>query len=165
MRTIEQLDQVRKERGFSQSSVAQAMHVSPPVLSRALRGNPTQGFLERYQQALDDISRGTTPKHIAAIAKPIALRNRVDELYLFGSMARGEGRADSDIDFIYHFSPDANPLIDVIALRDELRRAFGRDIDLVRKDYLTQPQRDQLKEMQRILFVNSITKHPMYRIV
>ncbi|MCH9276843.1 nucleotidyltransferase domain-containing protein [Bifidobacterium amazonense] len=165
MRTIEQLNEIREERGFSQNSVAQAMGVSAPVLSRALHGNPTQTFLERYEQALDDISRRTTPQHIAAIARPIAVRHKVDELYLFGSMARGEGHADSDIDFIYHFSPEANPTIDVIALRDDLKSTFGRNVDLVHKEYLTQPQPDRLKEIQRVLFANSITSHPMYRIV
>ncbi|WP_162178962.1 nucleotidyltransferase family protein [Bifidobacterium stellenboschense] len=106
-----------------------------------------------------------TPGRIASVARPIALRNRVSELYLFGSMARGEGKADSDIDFIYQFAPDANPQIDLIALRDELEHAFGRSVDLVRKTYVTDSQHDRLRELQRVLFANSITSKPMFRIV
>lgn len=106
-----------------------------------------------------------TPGRIASVARPIAVRNRVSELYLFGSMARGEGKADSDIDFIYQFAPDANPQIDLIVLRDELEHAFGRSVDLVRKTYVTNPQHDGLKELQRVLFANSITSKPMFRIV
>lgn len=43
-------------------------------------------------KALDVISRVAMPQQIAEIARPIALRHHVNELYLFGSMARGEGR-------------------------------------------------------------------------
>ena len=56
------------------------MGVTAPVLSRAVRGNPTQAFTRRYQDALDTISRDTTPKQIAEIARPIALRHHVNEL-------------------------------------------------------------------------------------
>lgn len=84
-------------------------------------------------KALDVISRVAMPQQIAEIARPIALRHHVNELYLFGSMARGEGRADSDIDFIYQFDGTANPMIDEWALRDDLTSTFGREIDLVKK--------------------------------
>ena len=87
------------------------------------------------------------------------------ELYLFGSMARGEGRADSDIDFIHQLDSEANPMVDAIALRDDLKKTFGRDIDLVKKEYITKPLFDRLAEIQRVLFVNSITSNPMFRIV
>lgn len=42
-------------------------------------------------KALDVISRVAMPQQIAEIARPIALRHHVNELYLFGSMARGGG--------------------------------------------------------------------------
>ena len=84
-------------------------------------------------KALDVISRVAMPQQIAETARPIALRHHVNELYLFGSMARGEGHADSDIDFIYQFDDTANPMIDEWALRDDLASTFGREIDLVKK--------------------------------
>ena len=43
-----------------------------------------------YQNALDDMSRSITVEQIARIAKPIVLRRHVAELYMFGSMLRGE---------------------------------------------------------------------------
>ncbi|NMM94372.1 nucleotidyltransferase domain-containing protein [Bifidobacterium oedipodis] len=165
MESIAALNARRTTLDFTQSSVADAMGVSAPVLSRAIRGNPTQEFLDRYSDALDELSRQTTPQQIADIARPIAAKHFVDELYLFGSMARGEGTAHSDVDFIYHFSPEANPLIDSWALRDDLEQAFGRNIDLVRKDYFTTPLGDRIAETQRILFVNSVTSKPMFRII
>jgi|UniRef100_UPI00359C6F76 predicted nucleotidyltransferase len=165
MGTIHELNEKRKRLGFSQKSVAESMGVTAPVLSRAVRGNPTQAFTRRYQDALDTISRDTTPQQIAEIARPIALRHHVNELYLFGSMARGEGHADSDIDFIYQFDDTANPMIDEWALRDDLASTFGREIDLVKKRYITTELQDRLAEMQRVIFVNSITSNPMFRII
>lgn len=165
MGTIHELNEKRKRLGFSQKSVAESMGVTAPVLSRAVRGNPTQAFTRRHQDALDAISRDTTPQQIAEIARPIALRHHVNELYLFGSMARGEGRADSDIDFIYQFDGTANPMIDEWALRDDLTSTFGREIDLVKKQYITTELQDRLAEMQRVIFVNSITSNPMFRII
>ena len=141
------------------------MGVTAPVLSRAVKGNPTQAFTRRYQDALDAISRDTTPQQIAEIARPIALRHHVNELYLFGSMARGEGRADSDIDFIYQFDDTADSMIDECDLRDDLASTFGRQIDLVKKQYITTELQDRLAEIQRVLFVNSITSQPMFRII
>lgn len=165
MGTIHELNEKRKRLGFSQKSVAESIGVTAPVLSRAVKGNPTQAFTRRYQDALDAISRDTTPQQIAEIARPIALRHHVNELYLFGSMARGEGHADSDIDFIYQFDDTANPMIDEWALRDDLASTFGREIDLVKKRYITTELQDRLAEMQRVIFVNSITSNPMFRII
>ena len=165
MEVMHELTERRKRLGFSQKSVAESMGVTDPVLSRAVRGNPTQAFIQRYKNALDAISRATTPQQIADIARPIALRHHVNELYLFGSMARGEGRADSDIDFIYQFDDTANPMIDEWALRDELASTFGREIDLVKKRYITTELQDRFAEMQRVIFVNSITSKPMFRII
>ena len=165
MGTIHELNEKRKRLGFSQKSVAESMGVTAPVLSRAVKGNPTQAFTRRYQDALDAISRDTTPQQIAEIARPIALRHHVNELYLFGSMARGEGHAISDIDFIYQFDDTANPMIDEWALRDDLASTFGREIDLVKKRYITTELQDRLAEMQRVIFVNSITSNPMFRII
>ena len=165
MGTIHELNEKRKRLGFSQKSVAESMGVTAPVLSRAVKGNPTQAFTRRYQDALDAISRDTTPQQIAEIARPIALRHHVNELYLFGSMARGEGRADSDIDFIYQFDDTADSMIDEWDLRDDLASTFGRQIDLVKKQYITTELQDRLAEIQRVLFVNSISSQPMFRIV
>lgn len=113
----------------------------------------------------DDGGKELSPARIASIARPIAMRNGVDELYLFGSMARGEATADSDVDFIYRLSSKANPVINPISFRDDMERALNRRVDLVRKSYITEPQSDRLKEIQRVLFVNSIASKPMFRIL
>ena len=40
-----------------------------------------------------------TLDEIKTMASPIAVRHGVAELYLFGSYARGDATADSDLDF------------------------------------------------------------------
>lgn len=56
-------------------------------------------------------------------------------------------------------------MIDEWDLRDDLASTFGRQIDLVKKQYITTELQDRLAEIQRVLFVNSITSQPMFRIV
>src|SRR3546814_10851329 len=59
-------------------------------------------------------------------------RWRVRELSLFGSVARGEARPDSDVDVLVTFEPDAGwSLLDLVEMRDELAAMFGREVDLV----------------------------------
>src|SRR5437870_5196185 len=59
-------------------------------------------------------------------------RWKVSELAAFGSVLREDFRADSDIDMIVGFSPDADwSLLEHIAMQDELTAILGRRVDLV----------------------------------
>ena len=51
---------------------------------------------------------------------------------LYGSMARGEDRRDSDVDVLVEMNPDASEA--VRGLADRLERALGRDVDVARLD-------------------------------
>lgn len=107
------------------------------------------------------------PQTITRIVSPIARKYGVEELYLFGSMARDEAREDSDVDFIYRLSAtDLHRSHTVRGLRNDLRKALGRDVDLTRKSYVTDAiDSDPLAELQRRAFVRNLGKYPMYRIV
>ena len=56
--------------------------------------------------------------------------NDVDMLGAFGSVARGESTADSDIDLLVRFSKRKG-LLFMIHLERELSEALGRDVDLL----------------------------------
>ena len=114
-----------------------------------------------------DTVRLLDPRSIMRIAGPIAKKHGVEELYLFGSMARDEAREDSDVDFIYRLSPaDSHRSQTIRALRNDLHKALGRDVDLIRKSYVTDPiDSDPLAELQRRAFVRNLSSHPMVRIV
>lgn len=57
-------------------------------------------------------------------------------LYLFGSEARGEARADSDIDLAFEVARESNErfsLLDQIGLQQKLEALFGRKVDFVER--------------------------------
>jgi predicted nucleotidyltransferase len=57
-------------------------------------------------------------------------RNKIIELAMFGSAARGELRPDSDIDLMVTFAPDAAwTLFDFAGMQSELAQILGRDVD------------------------------------
>ena len=67
----------------------------------------------------------------------ICARYRVRELAIFGSVARGEMRPDSDVDLLVVFESDARVgLVAFERLRQEFSAAIGRPVDLVLRDGL-----------------------------
>lgn len=70
----------------------------------------------------------------ASILESICRRYRIRELSLFGSGARGELRADSDLDIMVEFDPTARiGAIQFETLAEELQSLTGRRVDLVTK--------------------------------
>jgi len=64
-------------------------------------------------------------------------RYRVRELAVFGSAARGEMRADSDIDLLVDFQPDApGGLLEYAGLMLDLSELLHRQVDLVEREGL-----------------------------
>jgi predicted nucleotidyltransferase len=67
---------------------------------------------------------------------------KITEFSLFGSVLRDDFRPDSDVDVLVEFEPGAPwSLWDWIDMIDELKAAFGRDVDLVSKGGLRNPFR------------------------
>lgn len=71
-----------------------------------------------------------TIKQIRERIRPIVEKHHIEEVYLFGSYARGEAGPDSDVD-IYCSSGDIETLYGEIDLIDELEQALGKKVDLV----------------------------------
>jgi predicted nucleotidyltransferase len=87
--------------------------------------------------AMDTISSPSTE----ALGQ-LCRRWRIAELALFGSVARGTARADSDIDLLVTFEPDAPwSTLDLVDLREELVALFGRPVDLVEEHAIRNPYR------------------------
>ncbi|HVX64973.1 MAG TPA: nucleotidyltransferase family protein [Bryobacteraceae bacterium] len=64
----------------------------------------------------------------------ICRRYQVRELAVFGSVARGEERPDSDVDLLVDFLPDARPgLLGVSAMTREFAAVLGRRVDVAVK--------------------------------
>jgi predicted nucleotidyltransferase len=60
----------------------------------------------------------------------IAARHHARNVRVFGSVARGQATAASDIDFLVDFDKDSS-LFDVLHLADELKTLLGREVDVV----------------------------------
>jgi len=85
--------------------------------------------------------------------RELCQRYRVRELSVFGSAARGELRADSDLDLLVEFLPAAEiDLVDHAGLMLELSELVGRKVDLVSKNGLKPLIRDSVLQQARLLY-------------
>jgi len=74
----------------------------------------------------------------------ICERYGVAELLVFGSLARGDERSDSDLDLLYVLAPGRHLGFSINRLEDELAELFGRPVDLVSKTALHRAIRDHV---------------------
>lgn len=66
-------------------------------------------------------------------------RWEITELSLFGSVLRDDFRADSDVDMLATFAPDAQwSLLDHVAMEEELSNIVGRKVGLVSRRAIEQ---------------------------
>jgi uncharacterized protein len=95
---------------------------------------------------------GDTQVEAAKLAD-LCRRYHVQELAVFGSAARGEMRADSDIDLLVEFLPDAEvDLVDHAGLMLDLSDLLDRKVDLVSKNGLKPLIRDSVLGQARLLY-------------
>jgi len=79
-----------------------------------------------------------------------ARRRGAKNVRVFGSAARGESRADSDIDFLVELEPDRS-LLDLGGLLMDLQQLLGREVDVVTEKGLHWYIREQVLEEARPL--------------
>ena len=82
----------------------------------------------------------------------ICHRYGVARLEVFGSVSRGEARANSDIDVLYELKPGARLGWDIENLADELSEVLGRTVDLVSRRALHRQLRETVLAEARILY-------------
>ena len=79
----------------------------------------------------EDVAPTTlTIKQIKERIKPVMQKHGINDVYLFGSYARGEANSSSDVD-IYCSSGDMRTLLDEVSLIEEIEAALGKKVDLV----------------------------------
>jgi predicted nucleotidyltransferase len=70
---------------------------------------------------------------ILRLAKSYGIRR----VRIFGSVARGEDRPDSDIDVLVEFEPGRS-LLDQVGFRQDLEEMLGRKVDVVSEGGISQ---------------------------
>lgn len=82
-------------------------------------------------------------------------RWQIQEFALFGSVLRHDFRPDSDIDVLYVFDHNAKrTLFDLVDMKEELERMFGRKVDLVSRHGI-EASRNYLRKQE--ILSNAIT--------
>lgn len=74
-----------------------------------------------------------TIKEIKNIIKPILNKFGINNIYLFGSYARGEADEKSDVD-IYCDKGNIKTLLDQGLLEEELEKALNKEVDIIFED-------------------------------
>ena len=69
----------------------------------------------------------------------------VQHLYLFGSMARGEARATSDIDLFFDYERGAFGLFELMDVKERASQILGRKADIMTRDSLHRTLRQRIE--------------------
>ena len=131
---------------------AAALGVTEPVTS------PTYTLVHSYDAGRvtlhhADIYRLSTQNEVADLAlSELCHRYQVSRLELFGSSARGEHRADSDVDLLVAFQPEAEVgFLHLARLQTALEDLLGQRVDLVPRRGLKSSIRDEVLSEARLL--------------
>ncbi|OZG60101.1 nucleotidyltransferase [Bifidobacterium lemurum] len=73
-----------------------------------------------------------TVEDVRRAVEPVARAHDVGEMYVYGSVSRGNNSADSDVDLVYRLSPGEKATVGtIIALKDDLERELGKEVSLL----------------------------------
>jgi predicted nucleotidyltransferase len=91
-------------------------------------------------------------KALAVRLAELCRKYGIAELSVFGSVARGDARPDSDVALLYVRVPGNDLGMSYFALQEDLAELFGRPVDLVAKDSLHRVIRDQVLADAQVLY-------------
>lgn len=106
--------------GLSQREMAEQLGISQPAVSQQLKNAPDLVTVDPEQLL----------EAAAPILKSLALGSGYTDLAVFGSVARGEARPDSDIDLLVK-APPGTSSFDFVEFKLLLEQVLGRTVDLV----------------------------------
>ena len=90
-------------------------------------------------------------KKIAKASLPVLKKNGVVKAGIFGSVARGEEKRKSDVDFLVKFKGQKS-LLDLVRLERELKTRLKRKVDVVTYNSVNSYLKERImKEEVRIL--------------
>lgn len=127
---------------MSQAELARAARVPQPNISAYENGRrqPSAEVLNRIRSALVGTLNERLFRHRDEIHRIVA-EHHATAPRIFGSIARGEETATSDVDLLVDFTPEAG-LLDEIGLRLALADLLHVEVDVVASDTL----RGELRE-------------------
>ena len=72
-------------------------------------------------------------------------------LGVFGSVAKGNATADSDVDLVISFS-DQKSLLDLVRIEREISESIGRDVDLLTEESISPYLKERIFEGLKVLY-------------
>jgi uncharacterized protein len=81
----------------------------------------------------------------------VCRQNDVSKVGLFGSMARGEATAESDVDLLVEFSKRKS-LLAMVAVERKISAAIGRKVDLLTEAALSPYLRDRILGEVKVIY-------------
>lgn len=81
-------------------------------------------------------------------------RYHIRKLALFGSVLRDDFRADSDIDVLVEFEPDAVIGLKFIEIQEALSSLLGRSVDLNTSQFLSRHFRNKVVQNAEVIYEN-----------
>ncbi|MCI4012662.1 nucleotidyltransferase domain-containing protein [Brevibacterium sp. ZH18] len=106
--------------GLSQSEIAASLGIRQPAVSQQVAASSNFGHLPAAELL----------EAVAPILKFVAEKFRYTELSVFGSVARGDSQAESDIDLLVQ-PPPGTSSFDFVEFKQMLEEVLGREVDLV----------------------------------
>jgi len=148
-------------RKFAQADVP--VRVRRPVTGRVRSARPRRtsasssqtGLRRRMLRRSAEGATRVTMDEIKALGLRLAelcQKYGIAELSVFGSVARGDARPDSDVDLLYVRVPGNDLGMSYFALQDNLEQLFGRPVDLVPKEGLHRVIGDQVLADAQVLY-------------
>jgi len=158
------IERARRSAGLTQAELAARAGTSQAAVARYERGNdvPTIPTLERLLRGCGQELRLASSRHPSRppssvrgqIGEQAALlrhergrllaaarRRGVRSVRVFGSVARGDARPDSDVDLLVELEP-GRTLLDLAGFRRDAQTIVGLDVDVVTPETVQRTFRD-----------------------
>ncbi len=87
---------------------------------------------------------------VARIREVLRAHPRVLRAELFGSVARGEARPDSDVDLVMHYAPGTD-ILDTADVGADLEERLGRPVSLLSARVLENPPEKSMALLARYI--------------
>ncbi len=120
--------------GLSQRQIGDALGISQPAVSQQFRSAPD----------LENVHPEELLDAAAPVLTTLAAERGYERLAVFGSVARGEARQDSDIDLIVD-APAGTSSFEFVRFKQLIEQVVGREVDLISYGGLTPTLDDDIR--------------------